>query len=226
MRASSWVVGSLVFVFLSAGARAASFDCAKASTPVEKMICGNQKLSELDEYLGRYYANARAELGAAKSCLALQQRVWIKHRGTCTDVTCLERFYLRRLAELDPLQPGASALKNVDLPVVKSLVWIIPPAEDEVAAPRVAAGVPFQVRGRILDETANGDGFLIQDAQGAKHPLLLLMFINKSSGVRLETLAHEPGATFEATGFQEKAADGTGHFAPGACITIHRLPAK
>jgi uncharacterized protein len=223
MRGSK-VVGSLILVLGFAPAQAASFDCAKASAPVEKLICGNQKVSELDEHLGRYYAAARAELGAAKSCLALSQRAWIKGRNTCADATCLERFYLRRLAELDPLQPGASALKNVELPRVKSLVWIIPPAEDQVAAPRVSAGVPFQVRGRVLDETAAGDGFLIQDAKGVKHPLLLLMFMNKSSGVRLETLAHETGAIFEATGFQEKAPDGTGHFAPGGCITIHRLP--
>lgn len=226
MRKLSWVVGSLVLVLAGGAACAASFDCAKASSSVEKLICGNPKLSELDEYMGRYYAAARAELGAAKSCLAVHQRVWIRHRGTCKDAACLENSYLRRLAELDPLQPGASALKSIELPAVKSLVWIIPPAEDEVAAPRIASGVAFQVRGRILDETAGGDGFIIQDDKGVKHPLLLLMFMTKSSAVRLEALAHDTGAIYEALGFQEKSADGTGHFAPGACISIHRLPAN
>jgi uncharacterized protein len=215
-----------VLLAIAAAAHPASFDCAKATTPVEKMICASEKLSALDEHMGRYYATARAELGRARSCLTESQRAWIKRRGTCADEPCLERVYLGRLAELDPLQPGASALKSIELPAVKSLVWIIPAAEDEVAAPRVTSGVPFQVKGRILDETTDGDGFVIQDAGGRKHPLLMLMFISKSSGVRLESLAREAGATFEATGIQEKSSDCSVHFAPGACIHIHRLPAK
>ena len=219
-----WVVACWIAVPLAG--HAASFDCGKASSAVEKLICGNGKLSELDDHLGRYYATARAELGAGKSCLAAQQRAWLKWRNACNDASCLEQLYLQRLAELDPLQPGAGALKNVELPSVKSLVWIIPPAEDQVAAPRPKVMTPFTVTGRLLDEVANGDGFVIQDSQGGKHPLLLLMFITKSSGVRLETLAHQPDALYEASGSSEAAADGSRHFSPGACIMLHRLPAS
>jgi uncharacterized protein len=208
----------------AAHVNAASFDCTKASTPVEKMVCATPSLSELDEHLARYYSVARAELGAGKSCLAVHQRVWIRMRNACPDAACIERQYLQRLAELDPLQPGASALRNVELPAVKALVWIIPPAEDEVAAPRPASAPPFQVTGRILDETATGDGFVILDAKGVKHPLLTLMFITKSSATKLEALSLQAGATYEATGLSEKSADGTVHFAPGACITVRRLP--
>lgn len=204
---------------------AASFDCKKASTKVETLICGNQQLSELDEHLGRYYAAGRAELGSAASCLGTNQRTWLRTvRNGCTDTTCLRRVYLERLAELDPLQPGATALRNVELPRVKSLVWVIPPADDQVAAPRDPKRPTLQLSGRILDETTNGDGFVLQDPQGAKHPVLMLMFILKSSGVRLETLAHEQGATFEVTGQEEKDSAGTRYFSPGACTYIHRLP--
>jgi hypothetical protein len=51
-----------------------------------------------------------------------------------------------------------------------------------------------------------------------------LMFINKSSGVRLETLALDKSATFEARGQRETSGDGSTHFAPGACTFLYRLP--
>ena len=35
-------------------AAAQSFDCAKAQTRVEKMVCADRAIAELDEYLGRY----------------------------------------------------------------------------------------------------------------------------------------------------------------------------
>lgn len=204
---------------------AASFDCAKAGTPVEKMICGNSRLSELDEHLGRYYGAARDALGRAQSCLATTQREWLRGvRNACKEAACLERAYLARLAELDPLQPGMTAIKNIDLPKGKALAWVIPPAEDEVAAPRDPKRPPLVLAGRILDESAEGDGFVLQDSAGGKHVLLALMFIDKSSGVALETLSRQKDASFEARGQRETSSDGVAHFSPGACTFIHRLP--
>jgi uncharacterized protein len=206
-------------------APAASFDCAKAATPVEKAICSNPEVSDLDEYLGRYYQSARAEVGAAGSCLVRNQRDWLRGtRNKCADAACLKPVYLARLAELDALQPGASALKNVELPRVKTLVWIVPAADDTVAAPPPAKPEPLVLTGKLIDDVAGGDGYVLQDARGAKHVLLSLMFINKSSGVRLETLALDKTATFEARGQRETSSDGTTHFAPGACTFLYRLP--
>ncbi len=39
-------------------AQAASFDCGKAKTRVEKLICANAELSKLDEQLSREYKAA------------------------------------------------------------------------------------------------------------------------------------------------------------------------
>jgi uncharacterized protein len=206
------------------GAAAASFPCEKAATSVEKMICANTKVSELDEYLGRYYSAARAELGRGKNCLANNQKDWLRTvRNPCKDAKCLERVYLARLAELDALQPGATALRNIELPRVDALVWIVPPAEDTVAAPPVSATAPgLRIRGKIVDDIATGDGIAIQDAAGRKHPVLLLMFMEKSSSVALESLIGSPGV-YEARGSTEKSADGSTHFAPGACTFFYRV---
>jgi len=211
-------------LLLSESIAAASFPCEKAATPVEKMICSDTTLSELDEHLGRYYGAARAQLGRGGTCLATNQRQWLSSmRNACTDTTCLKRVYLARLAELDPLQPGATAIKAIELPRVDSLAWIVPPEEDEVAAPRNPNAPALLVRGRILDEVAGGDGFVVQAADGKRYVLLPLMFISKSNATTLELLAREADTLFEVRGQREDSSDGSAHFAPGACTFVYRL---
>lgn len=203
----------------------ASFPCEKAATPVEKTICGNVDLSQLDEHLGRYYSAAREALGEARACVAKDQRDWLSSvRNRCKDAECLERVYLERLGELDGLQPGVTALRNIELPRVKSLAWVIAPAEDTVAAPRDPQAKPLVVEGRILDEVTDGDGYVIQDAAGGKHLVVALMFITDSSAATLETLSKDVTARYEARGLLEVSGDGSKHFAPGACTFIYRLP--
>jgi uncharacterized protein len=215
----------LILSLLTCGATgAASFDCKKATTPTEKQICANEKVSELDEHLGRYYFAARAAVGHGASCLVKNQREWIARRNACKDAACLERLYLSRLAELDALQPGMTAIKNIELPVVKTLVWIEGPAEDMIAAPRTAKPSPLVVTGKIEDEVTDGDGFVIRDARGVKYALLTSMFITKASGVTFETLAGEADSVFEARGQREVSGDGTAHFAPGFCTFVYRMP--
>jgi uncharacterized protein len=189
------------------------------------MICANSSVSNLDEYLGRYYAAARAELVAAKNCLANNQKEWLRTvRNACTDAKCLERVYLARLGELDGLQPGATALNHVELPRVNSLVWIIPEAEDTVAAPRTPQAPTLIAQGQIVDEVAGGDGFVLRTDAGQKHVLLALMFMSQASSTTLTSLAHAPGSRYEVRGRGEKSDDGSVHFAPGACTLIYRLP--
>jgi len=118
-------ISSLLLAALawSAPAGAASFPCEKAQNRVEKAICADAEVSALDEYLGRYYHAARATLQDAAPCLAADQKQWLSAvRNACADAGCLKKVYLERLAELHPLQPGASSLRNVALPAVASLV--------------------------------------------------------------------------------------------------------
>ena len=77
------------------------FDCAKAVTKVEKMICGNNKLSELDGSLGQLYKKVMEKSPAPEDVKELQ-RAWIKEwRNTCKDSSCLERAYTARISELE-----------------------------------------------------------------------------------------------------------------------------
>jgi len=122
-------------------------------TRVEKMVCADRAIAELDEYLGRYYAASRAEIPGAGACLQSDQAQWLKStRDACVDGACLKSAYLNRLAELDPLQPGATALKNVTLPPFPALVWVVPPAADKVAAPPNPKAKPYEAIGTLVDD--------------------------------------------------------------------------
>ena len=59
----------------------ASFDCDKASSKVEHLICGDDELSILDEHLSIAYRDAKKYQEPKQ--LKLEQRKWIKRRNSC-----------------------------------------------------------------------------------------------------------------------------------------------
>lgn len=84
-------------------ARGPSFDCAKASTRTEKMICADGELSGLDGELARAYRGALAKTDSAAS-LKTEQHAWLTNqRNKCFDVACLREAYEKRLAGLKEL---------------------------------------------------------------------------------------------------------------------------
>lgn len=78
----------------------ASFDCAKANSAQEKMICGDRELARLDVELSAAYRKARDAATDAKA-LQSEQLQWLKStRKACSDTTCLVEAYKSRLAQL------------------------------------------------------------------------------------------------------------------------------
>lgn len=113
-------------------ARAAGFDCAKASTVVEKTICGDPKLSSLDEELSAIYSKAMAS-AVDRDAMKGEQRRWLTQvRNKCVDALCLEEAYRVRFAELGGRAPVA--IEPVPAPVVQAPVEV-PPAPAPVAEP-------------------------------------------------------------------------------------------
>lgn len=204
-------------------AQSASFPCALAKSGVEKTICGNAELSTLDEHLGRYYAAARTVLKSADSCLQTDQRNWIRtQRDPCGDAECLRQAYLRRLAELDPLQPGVTSVKNIELPSTKALMWIVPAALDQVAAPVNKQAKPLVAQGAILDEVSGGDGYVLRAGDGRRLLIVPLMFLESPTTETLASLARLRGTEYEVRGYAEVSADGSAHFAPSRCVFVYR----
>jgi uncharacterized protein len=80
--------------------QAASFDCAKAATAIEKQICADAAVSKLDEQLAEVYKNALS-ISLDKDTLKLSQRNWLKSmRSDCPSVKCLATVYTERLQAL------------------------------------------------------------------------------------------------------------------------------
>ncbi|PFH29732.1 lysozyme inhibitor LprI family protein [Burkholderia sp. JKS000303] len=86
------------------GARAASFDCAKATTFVEREICGNPALSRLDDALAKDYQDVVYDFGnwptedppEYRQFIA-SQKAWLKARNRCTTTQCLVDSYRKRI---------------------------------------------------------------------------------------------------------------------------------
>jgi len=98
-------------------AEAASFDCNKASTSIEKLICADSRLGELDSRLAAVYKKAVSENPGLRD----SQRQWITQRNSCGDTTCLADAYKKRIDELTLLSQGRGvAAANAQSPVADS----------------------------------------------------------------------------------------------------------
>jgi uncharacterized protein len=95
------VMTYIMFLFgsLVPPAQAASFDCEKAVTKVEKLICGNSELSKLDEELSASYKTALQDEKQADS-IKQAQKQWMKERNSCDDAACASQAYKDRLKTL------------------------------------------------------------------------------------------------------------------------------
>ena len=93
------VIAVIGFLFQSM-TFAASFDCSKADTPIEKTICAYPELSALDEQLASVYRVATTT-AANQNQLKQEQRTWLTQvRNKCEDTNCIALAYQNRINEL------------------------------------------------------------------------------------------------------------------------------
>jgi uncharacterized protein YecT (DUF1311 family) len=103
-------VASVAFAGSAWAQSGSSFDCAKASTVVERTICTSPELGKADRDMAAVYAALAGKLsGAAKDHLVKDQVRWIGNRGpACSDgpletPQCLKARYADRTAFLRAL---------------------------------------------------------------------------------------------------------------------------
>ncbi|MDD2367918.1 MAG: lysozyme inhibitor LprI family protein [Sulfuricurvum sp.] len=89
-----------LILLLSISLFVVSFDCAKAKTNVEKMICADPELSALDENLSKVFKEALKSTDD-KEQLKKEQFAWLKYdRNTCINRQCLNSLHQLRIAYL------------------------------------------------------------------------------------------------------------------------------
>lgn len=102
------LLAAFTAVFSAAGAAPqASFDCAKAAMPVEKLVCSDAGLAALDVQMAAVFGKLMSANPANAPGIRSDQRAWLLQRTQClegtqrtTHLTCLKDRYLNRMAAL------------------------------------------------------------------------------------------------------------------------------
>ena len=116
------ILATMVLVsVLITPARAATFDCTKASNFVERAICSDRRLNRLDDKLGRLYKDALADTSDS-SALKAEQRAWISSRNQCKDFACIVKAYADRISALSAASAASTTSPYVGQYVVDGYV--------------------------------------------------------------------------------------------------------
>ncbi|ECQ5574858.1 lysozyme inhibitor LprI family protein [Campylobacter jejuni] len=102
------VLGLCLMLAISANAQSPeeakpSFDCSKATTKVEKMICNDEsgKLQKLDRYMAKTYKELRQNLNKnEQNKLLTSQRLWLQTLNQCKSKECAKELLQNRVGEL------------------------------------------------------------------------------------------------------------------------------
>lgn len=132
-----WIVFNLLTPVL---AHAASFDCEKASTKIEKLICENAELSRLDEEMNAAYKAALKDSKHAGAIKQLQKE-WVKERNACSDAACVKADYTFQIAALD-------------LPIPTTPAGQLVTAREDYTATLLPNGKVLIAGGRLGEESA------------------------------------------------------------------------
>ncbi|MYM21078.1 hypothetical protein GTP46_00240 [Duganella sp. FT135W] len=177
---------------VSLTASVASFDCAKAKSKTEKLICSDGAMSALDEALAVAYRSAYSRVGN-KLGIKQSQRDWLSsYRLTsCDDVACLKKEFTERIEILN----GVSASTDLASKWTGSFVRYWKGKEDQDTASMSILGLrsgrlfisgralwygPNAKNGQINDgeilgysKPVGADGIAVFDADGCSAKLAL-----------------------------------------------------
>jgi|GEM_PF-5203977 len=77
-----------------------SFDCGKARSVPEKMICSDAELARLDRELGRLYSRAKDATSDPAAFRRRNNEEWRRRESACRDRECLLGWYAHRRGQL------------------------------------------------------------------------------------------------------------------------------
>ena len=143
---------------------AASFDCAKAGSAIEKMICASGDVAQLDGALAALY---KQTLAAASNTEVVksQQRDWLrKVRNACATPDCLALAYRQRI---DELRKRDAAAPDAASPFPATYVGGFTGRER----------LEFTTDGRVIEDGEDAATYQADRSsygQGAKYPIIII----------------------------------------------------
>ncbi|BCZ81373.1 hypothetical protein PTKU64_50480 [Paraburkholderia terrae] len=106
-------------------AHATSFNCAKAHSPAETLICHDDSLSRADDELGKLFKLAQRQAADRRAYRKESDSKWAWREENCRDVACLTDWYTTRIEEIreqlhtpSPDEPRAPRPVDTDLAAV------------------------------------------------------------------------------------------------------------
>ena len=106
-RLSSSLLLAASLVLPLPAAQAASFSCSKATTPAERIICGDKDLGARDGLMARLFAAALR--GEDRDKVRASQQSWHDALMACGNAACVKQSYDKRIFELIGTKGGRSA---------------------------------------------------------------------------------------------------------------------
>ena len=152
MHKSIGVAAAFAAMWLWAGgAHAASFDCKKAASRIEHMICDDPATNALDSQIEGAYLGA-LDRSNHPADVTERQRAWLKQRDACTDARCLTAAYERQIPLLSNLSDEPAVCPG-DTTIEMDRCG----AQHSRRADRELARYVAAARKRLLDEANSGE---------------------------------------------------------------------
>jgi uncharacterized protein YecT (DUF1311 family) len=170
----------LFVIFFPSLSLAASFDCSRASTNLETLICGDPQISKSDGDLRASYYRALKE-ASDPGFIKQRQHEWqVNVRDRCKDVACLRNAYSSRIAQLatdinTKSQGQTRSLATSSAGAQRGTSSLAPLSPEELKAVaeeiRAIAGTSVQLRESLGLE----DSFIVREATPSRIDQLLQM---------------------------------------------------
>lgn len=191
-----------VLALASINVSAASFDCAKARSKSERLICGDPHLSALDDTLAALAAAGKKRAASPRAYQRALDEEWLV-RQKCEDIACVEGWYARRIQALAAGQPEAATpvAAVARLPAKQAGVVAPAPAQDSVdRAPQAPPTPPRAASPTVVSApakpnvTPGAQLLVIGDELGFNVPLTRKEFLERyqASGGQCGVSQHLP----------------------------------
>jgi len=171
-----WMVPLILLALTVAPARAASFDCAKAGTTVERAICADPALSDADSALAAAFSDALAA-DPHPQTVRSDQRTWVSQtRDKAAGHDALLAAYVARTKDLRQAVQDAAAMRRPIDPAALSQCIKLPGDQSGTCAVESsgrlenAPGAPlfYQVQTYKDGDSRAGGGIVVFSGEAGK----------------------------------------------------------
>ena len=179
------LAGSLLaLVLATAPARASGINCAKAATPVEKLLCTDPGLKKADADVADAFAAALAA-SADPSAVRASQREWLAKRNACPDAACLAALHAGRIQELSAMATETRQQALAERARLRAILGWPEDCEQSFQDLVSPQGRDADTMGTGVATHALGDGrmlFVVQCDQAAYQSTFVVLLQDKADG--------------------------------------------